>query len=165
MFTCNAAKRYKRALSLKGSLLDDGANLAPGSDERARLASLSTESSGVRIARVSKHTSSLKLWRKRLEHVPALPNSIDNLKRLRELHLRNNRLASIPDSIGNLQELRQLDLRGNPLTYLPRTIAKLSRLEKLDLRWVDTLIGPGWIKAGRSRMRRLLLMIVTCRRR
>ena len=34
MLTCNTAKRYKRAVSLKGSLLDDGADLAHGPDEK-----------------------------------------------------------------------------------------------------------------------------------
>jgi Leucine-rich repeat (LRR) protein len=66
------------------------------------------------------------------------------LARLRELHLRDNRLASLPESIGTLQELRQIDLRGNPLTHLPATIAALPRLEKLDLRWAN-LPSPTWL--------------------
>jgi Leucine-rich repeat (LRR) protein len=67
-----------------------------------------------------------------------------NLSRLRELHVRNNKLTSLPDSIGMMKELRQIDLRGNPLTQLPSSIATLPRLEKLDLRWVTTLAPPAW---------------------
>jgi len=74
-----------------------------------------------------------------------LPESIGRLSRLRELHLRNNKLASLPESVGELRELRQIDLRGNPLTGLPVSIAGLPRLDKLDLRWVDTLPILPWI--------------------
>ena len=58
---------------------------------------------------------------------------------LRELHLRNNRLATLPESIGALRALRQLDLRGNPLVSSPDSLFTLPRLEKLDLRWVTSL--------------------------
>ncbi|HEY2392222.1 MAG TPA: leucine-rich repeat domain-containing protein [Candidatus Angelobacter sp.] len=75
----------------------------------------------------------------------SLPDSIGHLSRLRELHLRNNKLSSLPESMSKLHELRQIDLRGNPLTHLPAAIAALPRLEKLDLRWVNTLPLPHWI--------------------
>jgi len=65
---------------------------------------------------------------------------------LRELHLRNNRLATLPESIGGLKELRQIDLRGNPLAELPASIVDLPRLEKLDLRWVTTLVLADWVR-------------------
>jgi Leucine-rich repeat (LRR) protein len=76
----------------------------------------------------------------------SLPDSIGRLSRLRELHLRNNKLTSLTESIGMLQELRHIDLRGNPLEYLPDAIAGLPRLEKLDLRWVEKLIAPPWLE-------------------
>lgn len=89
----------------------------------------------------------------------SLPDSLEHLSRLRELHLRNNNLTSLPESIGTLQELRQMDFRGNPLTHLPAAIAALPRLEKLDLRWVDTLVLPaGGRKSRSTRLCRLLLM-------
>jgi hypothetical protein len=55
------------------------------------------------------------------------------------MHLRDNRLTTLPDSIGELRDLRQLDLRGNPLTTLPSSLFDLPRLDKLDLRWVPAL--------------------------
>lgn len=61
------------------------------------------------------------------------------LLNLRELHARNNMLASLPESVGALPNLHQLDLRGKPLTNLPESIAGLSTLQKLDLRWVESL--------------------------
>ncbi len=76
----------------------------------------------------------------------AVPGSIGNLARLRELHLWNNRLSSLPGEIGLLRKLRLLDLRGNPITCLPREIGELPKLEKLDLRWVAGLEEPEWFE-------------------
>jgi Leucine-rich repeat (LRR) protein len=70
---------------------------------------------------------------------------VGQLTRLRELHLRNNRLSTLPAWMGEMLELRQIDLRGNPLQSLPEAMATLPRLEKIDLRWVTTLTAPGWI--------------------
>jgi Leucine-rich repeat (LRR) protein len=71
--------------------------------------------------------------------------------RLRELHLRDNRLRSLPSSIGDLAELRQIDLRGNPLEHLPEEVLSLPRLEKLDLRWVKDFPLPSWTGTLESR--------------
>lgn len=76
---------------------------------------------------------------------------IANLSRLRELHLRNNRLTHLPESMGGLRELRQVDLRGNPLTSLPSSMMALPRLEKLDLRWVNTLPDGNWVEILEAR--------------
>jgi len=70
---------------------------------------------------------------------------------LRELHLRNNKLATLPTAVGKLAELRQMDLRGNPLASLPAAIAKLPKLEKLDLRWVNSLPALGWLESLEAR--------------
>ena len=80
-----------------------------------------------------------------------IPDSIAQLSKLRELHLRNNQLSSLPDSIGALRELRQIDLRGNPLTCLPASIATLPRLEKLDLRWVNPHPALTWVDSLEER--------------
>ena len=80
-----------------------------------------------------------------------LPDGVARLSRLRELHLRNNKLASLPSAIGKLSELRQLDLRGNPLESLPSTIGALPKLEKLDLRWVISLPPLEWFQSLEAR--------------
>jgi Leucine-rich repeat (LRR) protein len=54
-------------------------------------------------------------------------------------------LTTLPESIEELRELRQIDLRGNPLTHLPAAIATLPRLDKLDLRWVSALPELAWL--------------------
>jgi len=61
--------------------------------------------------------------------ITAFPACIEQLSCLRELHLRNNRLAT-PEAIGRLSGLRQLDLRGNPLESLPAAIATLPKTGK-----------------------------------
>ena len=66
------------------------------------------------------------------------------LRAVRELHPRNNRLTTLPASMGKLRDLHQLDLRGNPLRTLPPAIAALPKLDKLDLRWVTTPAPPAW---------------------
>ena len=55
--------------------------------------------------------------------------------KLRELHLRTNRLDGVPEGVRSLRELRVLDLRANELTSVPDWLVELPRLEKLDLRW------------------------------
>jgi len=76
---------------------------------------------------------------------------IDGLGGLRELSLRNNRLAALPAAIGSLPRLRALDLRGNQLDELPDTLRGLP-LTKLDLRWNPLRARPRWLDelAGRG---------------
>jgi len=81
----------------------------------------------------------------------SLPECVGDLRDLRELHLRNNRLRSLPDSIGRLKELRQIDLRGNPIVRLPEALLGLPRLDKVDLRWVSTLEDGGLVERLRGR--------------
>lgn len=70
--------------------------------------------------------------------------ALDGLTGLRELSLRNNRLAALPASIGSLPQLSTLDLRGNQLDELPDTLRGLP-LTKLDLRWNPLGAPPGWL--------------------
>ncbi len=44
-----------------------------------------------------------------------LPDSIGNLKALKELYVCNNQLNALPDSIGNLKDLKELYVHNNPL--------------------------------------------------
>src|SRR5262249_60092012 len=61
----------------------------------------------------------------RAEHAELASLAIDGLTGLRELSLRNNRLAALPASIGSLLRLRTLDLRGNQRAALPHTLPGL----------------------------------------
>jgi Leucine-rich repeat (LRR) protein len=80
----------------------------------------------------------------RAEHAELVSLAIDGLTGLRELSLRNNRLAALPASIGSLPWLRTLDLRGNQLDELPDTLRGLP-LTKLDLRWNPLRARPRWL--------------------
>lgn len=80
----------------------------------------------------------------RTEHAQITSLAIDGLTGLRELSLRNNRLAALPASIGALARLRTLDLRGNQLDELPEALLDLP-LAKLDLRWNPLRAPPRWL--------------------
>lgn len=64
-----------------------------------------------------------------------LPESIGELKQLRELHLWGNELTSLPDSIGQLENLRVIHLSGNPLESIPDALLSLPYLERVI--WYD----------------------------
>lgn len=70
---------------------------------------------------------------------------------LRELYLRNNKIAHLPKKISQLSQLRKLDLRGNSLEKLPKSLLKLANLERLDLRWNDRLVLPKWVNQLRAK--------------
>ncbi len=88
--------------------------------------------------------------------ITTLPNSIGNLKFLKELNLKNNLISNIPnsfsemnsleiiklhnnkievlpDNFGNLYALQELYLPGNLLISLPESIGELQSLNKLYL--------------------------------
>ena len=62
-----------------------------------------------------------------------VPNSIGNLKHLRELKLDTNELHSLPAEIGNLVHLERLSLSNNCLKSLPDVMANLKNLKSLHL--------------------------------
>ncbi|MHA1386077.1 MAG: leucine-rich repeat domain-containing protein, partial [Candidatus Helarchaeota archaeon] len=62
-----------------------------------------------------------------------LPESIGNLKSLKELYLEGNELTTLPESIGNLKSLKELYLRNNKLTALPESLGGLDNLKTLYL--------------------------------
>ncbi|EMF83368.1 leucine rich repeat protein [Leptospira weilii serovar Topaz str. LT2116] len=95
---------------------------------------------------------SLKLYTK----VAKLPNTIGNLKNLKELSIYSEKLTEfpidicgltnleylyiwtkkigkLPEEIGNLANLNHLNLSGNKLKNLPKDFSKLTRLKKLNL--------------------------------
>jgi Leucine-rich repeat (LRR) protein len=108
------------------------------------------ETSGVRYLNVGDHSlgelaaSDATIEELRAEHADLVSLAIDGLRGLRELSLRNNRLAVLPASIGSLPRLCTLDLRGNQLDELPDTLLDLP-LTKLDLRWNPLRERPRWL--------------------
>ncbi|MHA1876817.1 MAG: leucine-rich repeat domain-containing protein, partial [Promethearchaeota archaeon] len=62
-----------------------------------------------------------------------LPESIDQLKYLQTLDLRNNNLTELPESIGNLEYLEELILHDNALRSVPESIGNLKNLGLLHL--------------------------------
>src|SRR5260221_12379132 len=62
-----------------------------------------------------------------------LPPEIGQLKALKRLQLRKNRLATLPREIGQLATLKELSLAYNQVTRLPLEIGQLTALEDLLL--------------------------------
>ena len=61
------------------------------------------------------------------------------------LDVRQNQLTS-PESLGNVRNLRYLDVRANKLRSLPASIGALTHLEKLDVRWNKLSSFPAWMQ-------------------
>ncbi|MHA1478875.1 MAG: leucine-rich repeat domain-containing protein [Promethearchaeota archaeon] len=62
-----------------------------------------------------------------------LPDSIGNLKLLRELEISFAKLCSIPESIGNLSSLEYLSLLNTEIGTLPDSIGNLKSLRELNI--------------------------------
>src|SRR5271170_5846015 len=63
----------------------------------------------------------------------AIPDSIAQLIRLKNLFLLNNQINTIPDSIAQFVNLQSLPLTGNHITVIPGSIAQLVNLQILRL--------------------------------
>ena len=77
-----------------------------------------------------KNNHVVKLWLS-YSKIIDLPDSIGNLKFLKELHLRHCNVKFLPESIGNLKSLKILDLTQCSLSSLPKSFEDLQNLEKL----------------------------------
>ena len=75
-----------------------------------------------------KWLKNLSLDGNQIEH---LPHSIGRLKELRKLSVRNNLLASVLEVVGDLIQLEELVLSKNRLTILPESFTRLINLKKL----------------------------------
>ncbi len=72
-----------------------------------------------------------------------IPESIGNLKQLRELTINNTRSSiRIPENIGKLKELKFLDLSSDTITHIPLSIGKLKKLEYIDLNYTQLKAFP-----------------------
>ncbi len=77
-----------------------------------------------------KNNHVVKLWLS-YSKITNIPDSIGNLKFLKELHLRHCNVKFLPESIGNLKSLKILDLTQCSLSSLPKSFKELQNLEKL----------------------------------
>jgi hypothetical protein len=64
-----------------------------------------------------------------------LPAIIRNLKDLRSLNLKYNKLKKFPDFVKNLTNLKYLNLSHNQISTIPKNITEMSSLTHLDLSW------------------------------
>ncbi len=62
-----------------------------------------------------------------------IPSKIGNLKELKFLDLKLNKLKNVPDSIGSLYNVEYLNLSSNELDKLPESLGDLTSLEYLNL--------------------------------
>ena len=78
--------------------------------------------------------------------VTELPESLFQLRALRELHLQRNGISQLSESVGQLENLEELKLGGNYLLRaLPASIGKLKKLRVLTLWWCDLVALPAEI--------------------
>ena len=61
-------------------------------------------------------------------------NCLHQLKNLRKLSLRSNKLRSLPNEMGILKSLQDFVLQDNRLTRLPNNIGGLRGIQRLDLK-------------------------------
>ena len=85
---------------------------------------------------------------KKLEHLLLDENELETiaclhqLKNMRKLSLKGNRLRSLPNEMGILKALQDLVLQDNRLTRLPRHIDGLKGIQRLDLKANDLAVLP-----------------------
>jgi Leucine-rich repeat (LRR) protein len=76
-----------------------------------------------------------------------LPNSIENLTKLKFLDLSYNYLKFLPESMINLSQLEYLDLSWNEFTEFPSFLASINNRDLyLDLKYNQIKSIPIWIK-------------------
>ena len=73
----------------------------------------------------------LKWLRLNSNQLSALP-SLDALKSLRRIYLRDNKFEEVPETLKDLPSLTDIDLSGNPVSEIPEWLAKKEGLEFLS---------------------------------
>lgn len=66
-------------------------------------------------------------------YISSIPDSINKLKKLRYLKLKNNNILEIPEFLFKLPNLVSLNLSGNHIETLPKNIEKLEKLKTIEL--------------------------------
>jgi len=85
------------------------------------------------------------------KNITKLPESIGNLKNLKILNLSGNyELKSVPDSIDNLIHLEELHLDYIPLKNLPKNLDNLINLKVLNLNGNELKVFPESISQIKS---------------
>ena len=69
----------------------------------------------------------------RANKLRSLPNEMGILKTLQDLMLADNQITRLPRHIGGLRSIQRLDLKGNDLAALPAAVGKLTSLKTLDI--------------------------------
>ncbi len=67
--------------------------------------------------------------------IEQLPRIIEDLKDLRSLNLKYNKLKMVPNFIKKLKSLKYLNLSNNQINIIPHYISEMNLLEHLDLSW------------------------------
>ncbi len=62
-----------------------------------------------------------------------IPESIENLKNLKEIYMTENMIREIPESLGSLVNLQILNLSNNKLKIIPESFGNLISLKMLNL--------------------------------
>lgn len=74
--------------------------------------------------------------------IPAIPNEIENLSKLKKLSI-SNKITHISDSIGNLSNMRYLSFGGNrKLDSIPNSILKMTKLLHFDVSSTNIPVLP-----------------------
>lgn len=122
---------------------------AEAQDLEAKTLKISNSKNAELLSKIGQFQNLEKLSIVCLEDLKELPESMGELKKLKELNMDNGNgcsmNAKLPESIGNLSELQILNLAGAqdnrvigkkttlPRHQLPPSLSKLKKLETLDL--------------------------------
>uniref|UniRef100_A0A2P2MX89 Uncharacterized protein MANES_11G129900 n=1 Tax=Rhizophora mucronata TaxID=61149 RepID=A0A2P2MX89_RHIMU len=100
--------------------------------------------------------------------ITCLPKSISNLKRLKELMMRDcEHLVNLPSQLGGLQRLEVLDLHRTEIDKLPRNIGQLAFLKCMRVHFygsvdhVECSMLPSELYSKRTMSRLLCLRILS----